>query len=89
MKKLRIAMATKLTLSMDEEIITLAKELALEENRSLSSLVRELILERTKDSARMRALDSFTKMRGIVDGNHLTDEDLEKMKSEHLKKKYG
>jgi predicted CopG family antitoxin len=82
-------MSSKLTLSMDSDIITLAKELAMHENKSLSSLVRELILERKIESIRMRALQSFTDMQGVVDGSHLSDEDLEKIKLEHLKKKHG
>lgn len=84
-------MMTKLTLSMDEEIIRKAKQLAKEEQKSLSALVKELFEQRIEKQKKSRNIEDIQRLAGsfkIEEPTEFKDE-LDKARWEYLKKKHG
>lgn len=90
---------SKLTLSMEPEIIEKAKSYAAENNISVSKLVKNLlkdvlkknakkdpILEKFKDTKISPEILALT---GILKGKYPDDMDYKDMKYEYLKEKYG
>jgi hypothetical protein len=81
-------MTTKLTLSLDDKIISKAKKIAARKKTSISKLVSNYFekLPETENKSKINLDD----LAGILKkGRHLTDKDIDDIKWEHLKKKHG
>ncbi len=81
-------MTTKLTLSIDGEIIKKAKKISRRQGKSLSKIVEEyLIAISNKDAKKISAVE---RLNSILEGKIVKrDLDWKKEKGEYLKKKYG
>lgn len=86
-------MKTKLTLSIDEKIITKAKRVSARRKVSLSFVVEEYLEKYSKSASSAKIekeepsfLERIRKYTHPVD---ISDEEIEKIKEDHLKEKYG
>lgn len=83
-------MNTKLTLTIEEEVIRIAKEYAKEKGQSLSQLVENYFKLITVDRREIKSQDLSPRvqsLRGLID---LGDEkDYKKILTDELAKKYG
>jgi len=81
-------MDTKLTLSIDKEIIERAKEYARNKNTSLSNLIENYLVSVTKaSSSRDNEITPLVKsLSGVL---NLSEIDSKKSYSDYLNKKYG
>ena len=81
-------MTTKLTLSLDDKIVSKAKRVAARKKTSISKLVSNYV-EKLPDSENKEPVE-LNKIRGILKkGRNLTSKQLNDIKWEHLKKKHG
>lgn len=84
---------TKLTLSMEPEIVYKAKKYAKKQNISLSKLVESYLdkvakQEKTENTGSVP--EGIKKLRGILKGpKNVTKEDLKQIRYEYLEKKNG
>jgi hypothetical protein len=81
-------MNTKLTLSIDENVIQAAKEFAKNNNRSVSKLVEDYLYTISKDSINNTKKNPriTNKLAGILKGYEYTD--LKKDLTNHIENKY-
>lgn len=81
-------MTTKLTLSLDDKIVSKAKRVAARKKTSISKLVANYF-EKLPDSENKEPVE-LNKIRGILKkGRNLTNKQLDDIKWEYLKKKHG
>ncbi|MBA5628577.1 DUF6364 family protein [Moheibacter lacus] len=83
-------MNTKLTLTIEKEVIEIAKEYAKEKGQSLSEIVENYFKLVTVDRRRIEKKQlspNVKKLRGIISSNE--DFDYKKILTEELSKKYG
>jgi hypothetical protein len=81
-------MTTKLTLSLDDKIIAKAKKIAARKKTSISKLVANYF-EKLPEAENKKQIN-LDDLGGVLKkGKHLTDEGLDNIKWEHLKKKHG
>ena len=81
-------MTTKLTLSLDDKIISKAKKIAARKKTSISKLVANYF-EKLPDEKNKKQTP-LDEIRGALKkGRHLTEKDIDNIKWEHLKKKHG
>ena len=87
-------MKTKLTLNIDDKIIARAKRESAKRNISLSAVVENYLDRFSKnDSHKKNAKPSepslLERIRKYTRPIDITDEEIEKLKEEHLREKYG
>lgn len=83
-------MSTKLTLTLDKEVIEIAKKYAKEKGQSLSELVEnyfKFITEKKTKSKSVKLSPAVRKLRGIIKIDE--EVDYKKALTEELSKKYG
>ncbi|HEY0769830.1 MAG TPA: DUF6364 family protein [Sphingobacteriaceae bacterium] len=85
--------ATKLTLSLDKEVIDKAKEIAKKRGMSLSKYIQKFLEksiqnENLQDEIKGNIPNDIRKLRGILKGQDISKEQLQDMKYEYLKNKY-
>ena len=81
-------MTTKLTLSLDDKIVAKAKKIAARKKTSISKLVANYF-ERLPESENKKQINLDEIAGALKKARHLTDEELDTIKWEHLKKKHG
>lgn len=79
-------MTTKLTLSLDERIISKAKRVAARKNTSISKLVSNYFEKLPDDKDKKQV--NLDEIRGVLKKG-LTKKEIDDIKWEHLKKKHG
>lgn len=84
---------TKLTLSLDKEVIEQAKHVARTKGLSLSKYIQAFLessikKEKTMIPATGNIPDDIRQLRGILKGQDITKKDIKEAKYEYLKKKY-
>lgn len=86
-------MKTKLTLNVDDKIVARAKKASAKRKVSLSSVVEEYLEKYSKNdlpkknkNAAPSLLDRIRKYTHPVE---ISDEEIEKLKEEHMREKYG
>lgn len=80
-------MPTKLTLSIDEEVIKKAKQLSRRKGKSISKIVEDYLKNISGKEADETI--SVKSLSGILKDKIPADVDLKKEKGEYLKNKYG
>jgi len=85
--------STKLTLSMEPEVVYRAKKYAKKKNVSLSRLIqnfleKEIDNQSLKDDLEANIPEDIQKLVGILSGPDLSKKRLKQMKWEYLKDKY-
>ncbi|MEJ7779940.1 MAG: DUF6364 family protein [Daejeonella sp.] len=85
---------TKLTLSMEPEVVYRAKKYAKNRNISLSRLIQDFLEksienETPKDNLKANIPHEIQSLIGILKGPAISKKQLREMKSDHLKEKYG
>ncbi len=85
---------TKLTLSMEPEVVYRAKQYAKKRHISLSRLIQDFLEnsidnENLKDDLDLNIPQEIQKLRGILKGPDVSKKQLRQMKYEYLKDKYG
>lgn len=85
---------TKLTLSMEPEVVYRAKQYAKKRHISLSRLIQDFLEnsitnENLKDDLDLNIPQEIQKLRGILKGPDVSKKQLWQMKYEYLKDKYG
>jgi len=85
---------TKLTLSMEPEVVYRAKQYAKKRQISLSKLIQDFLEnsienENLKDDPVLNIPQEIQKLRGILKGPDLSKKQLKQMKLEYLKEKHG
>ncbi len=85
---------TKLTLSMEPEVVYRAKQYAKKRHISLSRLIQDFLEnsidnESLKDDLDLNIPQEIQKLRGILKGPDVSKKQLRQMKYEYLKDKYG
>ena len=81
-------MTTKLTLSLDDKIISKAKKIAAKKNTSISKLVSNYF-EKLSSTETKNQINLDEIAGALEKGKDLTDKDMDDIKWEHLKKKHG
>lgn len=86
-------MKTKLTLNVDDKIVARAKRASAKRKVSLSTVVEDYLdrfskndLPKRKSNAEPSLLERIRKYTHPV---KITDEEIEKLKEDHIKEKYG
>lgn len=85
---------TKLTLSMEPEVVYRAKKYAKKRHISLSKLIQDFLensieSDNLKDDPDLNIPKEIEKLRGILKGHDLSKKQLKQMKLEYLKEKHG
>ena len=85
---------TKLTLSMEPEVVYRAKQYAKKRHISLSKLIQDLLEKSIENESLEDDLDAnipkeIQELRGILKGPDISKKQLRQMKYEYLKEKYG
>lgn len=85
---------TKLTLSMEPEVVYRAKKYAKKKNISLSRLIqsfleKEIENQKIEDDLEANIPSEIQDLVGILKGANLSKKQLKEMKYEYLKDKYG
>ncbi|MBD0352573.1 MAG: ribbon-helix-helix protein, CopG family [Flavisolibacter sp.] len=81
-------MTTRLSLTIDEEVAKKVKAIAKKKNMSVSALAQQYFV-RLLESESADKKPSLMALAGIVKNKNVSDEDLDKIKEEYLRKKYG
>lgn len=81
-------MTVKLNLTIDEAVVKRAKRFAKQHNTSVSKLVEEYLEKSTKSTNQNGGKSFVEKYAGILNGK-LSEKEVEKIKVERVKKKYG
>jgi len=84
---------TKLTLSMEPEVVYRAKQYAKKKHISLSKLIQDFLensieSDNLKDDPELNIPKEIEKLRGILKGHDLSKKQLKQMKLENLKERY-
>ena len=86
-------MKTKLTLNIDDKIVALAKKTSAKRKVSLSSVVEEYLEKYSRNSSpskHKKTEPSFLdRIRKYTHPVEIADEEIEKLKGEYIKEKYG
>ncbi|MGN6247649.1 MAG: DUF6364 family protein [Ginsengibacter sp.] len=86
-------MKTKLTLNIDDKIIARAKRESLKRNISLSSIVEDYLDRFSHQNGSRKSKKSepslLERIRKYTHAVEKSDEEIEKMKEEYMKEKYG
>lgn len=80
-------MTTKLTLSIDEEVIKKAKQLSRRKGKSISKMVEEYLTSVSDGEGGKET--SLSELSGILKNKIPADIDIKEVKREYLTKKYG
>ncbi len=85
---------TKLTLSMEPEVVYRAKQYAKKRHISLSKLIQDFLensieSDNLKDDPELNIPKEIQNLRGILKGSDLSKKQLKQMKLEYLKEKHG
>jgi predicted CopG family antitoxin len=80
-------MTVKINLTIDEEVIKRAKSYAKKTNTSVSKMVQEF-LDKNTGNKKSNEKNFVEKYAGTLKGK-LSDKDVEKIKAEKIKEKYG
>ncbi len=80
-------MATKLTLSINEEVIKKAKQVSRRKGKSLSKLVEDYLKNISEKEGDLQT--SLSKLSGILKDKIPADVDIKEVKRQYLTKKYG
>ena len=85
---------TKLTLSMEPEVVYRAKKYAKKRHISLSKLIQDFLensieSDNLKDDPDLDIPKEIEKLRGILKGPDLSKKQLKQIKLEYLKEKHG
>ena len=85
---------TKLTLSMEPEIVNRAKEYAKRRQISLSKLIQDFLeqaikTEEVNEDEELNIPEDIKSLVGILKGPDISKKQLREMKYEYLKDKYG
>jgi|JI6StandDraft_1071083.scaffolds.fasta_scaffold13144_7 hypothetical protein len=85
---------TKLTLSMEPEVVYRAKQYAKKRHISLSKLIQDFLensieSDNLKDDPNLNIPKEIEKLRGILKGPDISKKQLKQIKLEHLKEKHG
>ncbi len=85
---------TKLTLSMEPEVVYRAKQYAKKRHISLSKLIQDFLensieSDNLKDDPDLNIPKEIEKLRGILKGPDISKKQLKQMKLEYLKEKHG
>ncbi len=85
---------TKLTLSMEPEVVYRAKQYAKKRHISLSKLIQDFLensieSDNLKDDPDLNIPKEIEKLRGILKGPDLSKKQLKQIKLEYLKEKHG
>ncbi|MDO8993699.1 DUF6364 family protein [Daejeonella sp.] len=85
---------TKLTLSMEPEVVYRAKQYAKKRHISLSKLIQDFLensieSDNLKDDPDLNIPEEIEKLRGILKGSDLSKKQLKQIKLEYLKEKHG
>ena len=82
-------MQTKLTLSLDQQVIERAKAYAKKRGTSLSKLVQELLMEKT-EALNEKEVEIPEEFKGVFASVKLPEDfDYKKEKTKYLREKYG
>ncbi|MEP6512393.1 MAG: DUF6364 family protein [Parafilimonas sp.] len=79
-------MLTKLTLSINEQVIKKAKLVSRNRGKSLSRIVEDYLQSLSSDTEKN---SSFKKLSGVLKNKIPPDVDLKKEKGKYINKKYG
>lgn len=86
-------MKTKLTLNIDDKIIARAKKTSAKRNVSLSSVVEEYLNKYTSKKMPEEKIPQHSslleRIRKYTHPVEISDEEIEKLREEHMKAKYG
>jgi hypothetical protein len=80
-------MTVKLNLTIDEEVVKRAKRFAKKENTSISRMVQDF-LDKNTQPQKTKGKSFVEKYAGILKGQ-LSDKEIERLKAERIKEKYG
>jgi hypothetical protein len=85
---------TKLTLSMEPEVVYRAKQYAKKRHISLSKLIQDFLEnsiegDNLKDDPDLNIPKEIEKLRGILKGPDISKKQLKQIKLEYLKEKHG
>ena len=86
-------MKTKLTLNIDDKIVARAKRVSAKRKVSLSSMVETYLEKLSKDSLpeknKNKEPSLLERIRKYTHPIEISDEEIEKLKEDHFKEKYG
>lgn len=86
-------MKTKLTLNIDDKIIARAKRVSAKRKVSLSSIVENYLEKFSRDSVsqinKSKEASLLERIRKYTHPIEISDEEIEKLKEDHFKEKYG
>ena len=86
-------MKTKLTLNIDDKIVSRAKKASAKRKISLSSLVEDYLDRYTKSSLPKKEANRepsiLKRIRKYTRPVEISDSEIEQLKDEHMRKKYG
>jgi hypothetical protein len=82
-----LCMTVKLNLTINEEVVKRTKKYAAKKNLSVSKIVEDYLDKISKDENE-KSLNFVEKWGGVLTGK-LSDKQIEKIKKEHFKTKYG
>ena len=86
-------MKTKLTLNIDDKVIARAKRVSAKRKVSLSSMVENYLEKLSKDflseKNKNKEPSLLERIRKYTHPVEISDEELEKLKEDHFKEKYG
>lgn len=86
-------MKTKLTLNIDDKIVARAKRVSAKRKASLSSVVEDYLEKYSRNSLpQKRKINEPSLLERIRKFTHpieISDEEIEKLKEEHMREKYG
>jgi isopropylmalate/homocitrate/citramalate synthase len=86
-------MKTKLTLNIDDKIVARAKRASAKRKVSLSSVVEEYLEKYAKNSSpskyKKNESSFLNRIRKYTHPVEISDEEIERLKEEHMKEKYG
>ncbi len=86
-------MKTKLTLNIDDKIVASAKRESAKRNISLSSVVENYLDRFANNNSNKKTKKSepslLERIRKYTHPVEISDEEIEKLKEEHLREKYG
>ncbi len=86
-------MKTKLTLNVDDKIVARAKKATAKRKVSLSSVVEDYLERYSRNSlpgkSKTTGPSLLERIRKYTHHVEITDEEIERLKDEHMKEKYG
>lgn len=86
-------MKTKLTLNIDDKVVARAKRVSAKRKVSLSSIVENYLEKFSRDSVsqinKSKEASLLERIRKYTRPIEISDEEIEKLKEDHFKEKYG